>query len=141
MQATAEIENLKNMDTVVKGKYSIWRRDFENPYSNSTLKLMRDQIIMAKAYANIAKSKNQSILYNSLLKHVGESLRVIGDANSDADLHPRYHANVCCSISNSFDHAKAMGHALSIAKDELYDCHTVARKLRESKLINIILIR
>ena len=58
MQATAEIENLKNMDTVVKGKYCIWRRDFENPYSNSTLKLMRDQIIMAKAYANIAKAKN-----------------------------------------------------------------------------------
>ena len=91
MQATTAIENLKNMDTAVKGKYSIWRRDFENPNSDSTLKLMRDQVIMAKAYANIAKSKNQSILYNSLLKHVRENLRVIGEANSDAELHPRYH--------------------------------------------------
>ncbi|XWS68341.1 hypothetical protein CRYUN_Cryun04dG0081900 [Craigia yunnanensis] len=79
--------------------------------------LLRDQIIMAKAYANIAKSKNQSILYNSLLKHVGESQRVIGDANSDAELHP-----------SSLDHAKTMGHALSIAKDELYDCRTLAAK-------------
>ncbi|XP_022763765.1 probable galacturonosyltransferase 3 [Durio zibethinus] len=119
MQATAAIENLKNMDTVVKGKYSIWRRDFENPNSDSTLKLMRDQIIMAKAYANIAKSKNNSILYNSLLKLVGESLHVIGEANSDSELHP-----------SSLDQAKAMGHALSIAKDQLYDCRTVARKLR-----------
>ncbi|XWS39684.1 hypothetical protein CRYUN_Cryun18bG0076100 [Craigia yunnanensis] len=119
MQATAAIEYLKNMDTVVKGKYSIWRRDFENPNSDSTLKLMRDQIIMAKVYANIAKSKNRSVLYNSLLKHVEENLRVIGEANSDVDLHP-----------SSLDRAKAMGHTLSIAKDELYDCHTVARKLR-----------
>lgn len=91
MQATLAIENLKNVDTVVKGKYSIWRRDFENPNSDSTLKLMRDQIIMAKVYANIAKSKNQSVLYNSLLKHVRENLHVIGEANSDAELHPRYH--------------------------------------------------
>lgn len=119
MQATLAIENLKNVDTVVKGKYSIWRRDFENPNSDSTLKLMRDQIIMAKVYANIAKSKNQSVLYNSLLKHVRENLHVIGEANSDAELHP-----------SSLDHAKAMGHALSIAKDELYDCCIVARKLR-----------
>ncbi|XVF01619.1 hypothetical protein REPUB_Repub04eG0104300 [Reevesia pubescens] len=119
MQATAAIENLKNMDTFVKGKYSIWRRDLENPNSDSTLKLMRDQIIMAKAYANIAKSNNQTILYDSLLKHVGESLHVIGEANSDAELHP-----------SSLDHAKAMGHALSIAKDQLYDCRTVERKLR-----------
>ncbi|KAK6253206.1 hypothetical protein QUC31_014926 [Theobroma cacao] len=119
MQATAAIESLTNMDTVGKGKYSLWRKDFENPNSDSTLKLMRDQIIMAKAYANIAKSKNQNALYNSLLICVRESLRVIGEANSDAELHP-----------SALDHAKAMGHALSIAKDQLYDCRTVARKLR-----------
>ncbi|KAB2047786.1 hypothetical protein ES319_A13G070500v1 [Gossypium barbadense] len=119
MEATSAIEDLKNMDPVVNGKYSIWRRDFENPNSDSTLKLMRDQIIMAKAYANIAKSRNQIDLYSSLLRHVGDSLRVIGDANSDSELHP-----------SSLDQAKAMGHALSFAKDRLYDCHIVARKLR-----------
>ncbi|OMO99104.1 Glycosyl transferase, family 8 [Corchorus capsularis] len=119
MQATEAIESLKITDTVIKGKYSIWRKDFESPNSDSTLKLMRDQIIMAKAYANIAKSENQTNLYNSLLKHIRESLRVIGEANSDAELHP-----------SSLDYAKAMGHALSIAKDQLYDCRTVARKLR-----------
>ena len=91
MQATEAIESLKNMDTAVKGKYSLWRRDFESPNADSILRLMRDQIIMAKAYANIAMSENQSILYNSLLKHIRESQRVIGEANSDAELHPRYH--------------------------------------------------
>ncbi|GMJ05564.1 galacturonosyltransferase 3 [Hibiscus trionum] len=119
MQATAAIESLKNMNIGVQGKYSIWRRDYENPNSDSTLKLMRDQIIMAKVYANIAKSKNKTVLYNSLLEHLRESLYVIGDADSDAELHP-----------GSLDRAKAMGHALSMAKDELYDCNVVARKLR-----------
>ncbi|KAE8691480.1 Polygalacturonate 4-alpha-galacturonosyltransferase [Hibiscus syriacus] len=119
MEATAAIENLKNMYPVVKGKYSLWRRDYENPNSDSTLKLMRDQVIMAKAYANIARSKNQNDLYHSLLKHVGQSLRVIGDSNSDSDIH-----------TSSLDQAKAMGHVLSLAKDQLYDCRTVARKLR-----------
>ncbi|GLT94025.1 hypothetical protein SLE2022_117880 [Rubroshorea leprosula] len=117
--ALAAVKQSKNADTHVKGKYSIWRRDFESLNSDSVLKLMRDQIIMAKTYANIAKSKNQSDLYNSLMEHIRGSLHVIGEANSDADLHP-----------SSLDRAKAMGHVLSIAKDQLYDCHAVARKLR-----------
>lgn len=85
----AAIERSKSLDTTIWGKYSIWRRDYENPNSDSTVKLMRDQIIMAKAYATIAKSKNDSILYNSLVKHARESQRVIGAASSDADLGPR----------------------------------------------------
>lgn len=89
----AAIERSKSLDTTIRGKYSIWRRDYENPNSDSTVKLMRDQIIMAKAYATIAKSKNDSILYNSLVKHSRESQRVIGEASSDADLGPR-----CCYL-------------------------------------------
>ncbi|XP_030450322.2 probable galacturonosyltransferase 3 [Syzygium oleosum] len=115
----AAIERSKNLDTTVKGKYSIWRRDYENPNSDSTLKLMRDQIIMAKAYATIAKSKNNTSLYSVLMKHSRESRQVIGEASSDAELH-----------SSALDQAKAMGHILSLAKDQLYDCLTVARKLR-----------
>lgn len=101
-----------SLDTSIKGKYSIWRRDFDNPNSDSTLKLMRDQIIMGKAYANIAKSSNSTVHYNSLMKHLRESQRAIGEAQSDADLDPRYapplslsciliygfHAWIFCSI-------------------------------------------
>lgn len=86
----AAIERSKNLDTTVKGKYSIWRRDYDNPNSDFTLKLMRDQIIMAKAYANIAKSKNDSGLYDSLTAQSRRSQRAIGEANSDAELQPRY---------------------------------------------------
>uniref|UniRef100_A0A2P2KMV9 Hexosyltransferase n=1 Tax=Rhizophora mucronata TaxID=61149 RepID=A0A2P2KMV9_RHIMU len=115
----AAIKRSKNLDTTVQGKYSIWRRDFENLNSDSTLKLMRDQIIMAKAYANIAKSNNETTLYNSLMKHSRESQHAIGEANSDAELHP-----------SALVRAKAMGHVLSLAKDRLYECSTMSRKLR-----------
>lgn len=104
-QMAAAVERSKNLDTTVKGKYSIWRRDYDNPNSDSTLKLMRDQLIMAKAYANIAKSKNESSLYNSLMKHSRESQHAIGEANSDAELHPRY----CNSLSTILDTGFMLG--------------------------------
>ena len=78
-----------SLDTSIKGKHSIWGRYFDSPNSDSTLKLM-DQIIMAKAYANIAKSNNVNTIYNSLMKQSRESQLAIGEAMSDAELHPRY---------------------------------------------------
>nr|KYP44463.1 Glycosyltransferase QUASIMODO1 [Cajanus cajan] len=116
---SAAIERSEGFDTTIKGKYSIWRREYENPNSDSTLKLMRDQIIMAKAYANIAKSKNKTVLYEALVKHSRDSQQAIGEASSDIELH-----------LGALDRAKSMGHVLSIAKDQLYDCLLVARKFR-----------
>lgn len=142
------IEHSEGFDTTIKGKYSIWRREYENPNSDSTLKLMRDQIIMAKAYTNIAKSKNKTVLYKALVKHSRDSQQAIGDASSDAELHLGYFllALSCflgllgclnlhikflsLAFARALDRAKAMGHVLSIAKDQLYDCVLVARKLR-----------
>ncbi|KAJ6708280.1 GALACTURONOSYLTRANSFERASE 4-RELATED [Salix viminalis] len=123
-EATAFIWS-KSLDTSSKGKYSIWRRDFDSLNSDSTLKLMRDQIIMAKAYANIAKSNNVDTLYNSLMKQSRESQLAIGEAMSDAELHP-----------SALVQAKAMGHVLSIAKDRLYECPTMSRKLRAMLQLN-----
>lgn len=87
---SAAIESSEGLDTTIKGKYSIWRREYENPNSDSTLKLMRDQIIMAKAYTNIAKSKNKTVLYKALVQHSRDSQLAIGDANSDAELQIGY---------------------------------------------------
>lgn len=115
----AAAERARELDTTVMGRYSIWRKEYENPNSDSTLKLMRDQIIMAKAYAKIAKAKNYDSLYDSLLEHSRKSQYAIGEANSDAELQPR-----------ALDQAKEMGHILSLAKDQLYDCIEVARTLR-----------
>lgn len=86
----AAIEKSVSFENSVIGKYSIWRRDYESPNADAILKLMRDQIIMAKAYANIAKSKNVTNLYVFLMQQCGENQRVIGKATSDAELPPRY---------------------------------------------------
>ncbi|KAL1190181.1 putative galacturonosyltransferase 3 [Cardamine amara subsp. amara] len=115
----AAIEKSMSFENSVIGKYSIWRRDYESPNADAILKLMRDQIIMAKAYANIAKSKNATNLYVFLKQQCRENQHVIGKATFDADL-----------PSSALDQAKAMGHALSLAKDELYDCHELAKKFR-----------
>lgn len=115
----AAIERSKELDTTAKGRYSIWRREHENPNSDDTLKLMRDQIIMAKAYASIARAKNETYLYKSLINHFRENRRAIGEANTDSELH-----------SSALARAKAMGNILSKAKDKLYDSINVARKLR-----------
>lgn len=101
--AAAAIERSNSLDTTIKGKYSIWRRDYENPNSDSTLKLMRDQIIMAKVYANIAKSKNESSLYNSLMTHSRRSQLVIGEASSDAELHSRYFQSLSTLLITELD--------------------------------------
>lgn len=129
----AAIRRTKEFDTAIKERYGIWRIEYANPNSDSTLKLMYDQIIMAKAYANIAKAKNEIVLYDSLLKHSRESQLAIGEATSDAELQP-----------SALDRAKAMGHVLATAKDQLYDCLVVARKLRamlQSTETNVNLLR
>ncbi|KAK4491491.1 hypothetical protein RD792_002241 [Penstemon davidsonii] len=115
----AAIERARELDTTIKGKYSIWRKEYENPNSDSTVKLMRDQIIMAKAYATLARAKNETMLYDSLMEHSRESQLAIGEATTDAELH-----------ASALDQAKAMGHILATAKDQLYDCAPMARMLR-----------
>ena len=61
--------------------------EHENPNSDYTLKLTRDHIIMAKAYANIAKSKNETYLYKSLINHLRENWPIVGEANTNSELH------------------------------------------------------
>jgi len=89
MEAAA-IERTKKFNHVVKGKYSIWRKEYQPTFSDSTLKLMKDQIFMAKVYATIAHSLKKLDLYGSLMKHIKESQLMTEEAISDADLHSGY---------------------------------------------------
>ena len=86
------IERSKSVDSAVLGKYNIWRKENENENADSTVRLMRDQIIMARVYLSIAKMKNKLELYQELQTRVKESQRALGEATSDADLHQRYEA-------------------------------------------------
>lgn len=115
----AAIERSKAVDSAVLGKYSIWRKETENENSDSTVRLIRDQMIMARVYSVIAKSKNKIDLYHELLTRLKESQRALGESNADTDLH-----------NSAPEKIKAMGQILSKARAELYDCKTVTQRLR-----------
>ncbi|CAH8356770.1 unnamed protein product [Eruca vesicaria subsp. sativa] len=115
----AAIERSKSVDSAVLGKYSIWRRENENDNSDSNIRLMRDQVIMARVYCGIAKLKNKTELLQELQARIKDSQRVLGEAATDADL-PR----------SAHDKLRDMGQVLSKAKMQLYDCKLVTGKLR-----------
>jgi alpha-1,4-galacturonosyltransferase len=47
---------------------------------------MRDQIIMARIYSVLAKSRDKLDLYQELLSRIKESQRCLGEATADAEL-------------------------------------------------------
>ncbi|XP_010469034.1 PREDICTED: polygalacturonate 4-alpha-galacturonosyltransferase [Camelina sativa] len=115
----AAIERSKSVDSAVLGKYSIWRRENENDNSDSNIRLMRDQVIMARVYSGLAKLKNKNDLLQELQARLKDSQRVLAESTSDADL-PR----------SAHEKLRAMGQVLAKAKMQLYDCKLVTGKLR-----------
>lgn len=115
----AAIERSKSVDSAVLGKYSIWRKENENENSDSTVRLMRDQMIMARVYISIANMKNKLDLHKELQVRLKESQRALGEATADSDLHNSAHEKM-----------QAMGQVLSKAREQLYDCKLVTGKLR-----------
>ncbi|KAK3132840.1 hypothetical protein QOZ80_6AG0528440 [Eleusine coracana subsp. coracana] len=115
----AAIERSKAVDSAVLGKYSIWRKENENENSDSTVRLMRDQLIMARVYSALAKSKNKTDLYQELQTRIKESHRAVGEATTDADLH-----------RSAPEKIRAMGQILSKAREEVYDCRAITQRLR-----------
>ncbi|KAL0325768.1 UNVERIFIED_CONTAM: Polygalacturonate 4-alpha-galacturonosyltransferase [Sesamum radiatum] len=115
----AAIEHSKSVDSAVLGKYSIWRKENENENSDSTVRLIRDQMIMARVYVSLARMKNKLDLVNELQNRLKESQRSLGEAATDTDLH-----------HSAPEKIKLMGQVLSKAKEQLYDCNLVTGKLR-----------
>ncbi|KAH7686962.1 Plant galacturonosyltransferase GAUT protein [Dioscorea alata] len=115
----AAVERSKAVDSAFLGKYSIWRREFDSESSDSTVRLIRDQLIMARVYSSIAKSKNKLGLYLELLRQLKESQRALGDASTDSEIRH--------SVSQRI---KEMGQFLIKARDQLFECKTVTRDLR-----------
>ncbi|KAI5647324.1 hypothetical protein M9H77_33329 [Catharanthus roseus] len=116
---TAAIERSKSVDSAVLGKYSIWRKENENENTDSTVRLMRDQIIMARVYISLGTMKNKSELVQELQNRLKESQRALGEATADSDLQHGVPEKM-----------KAMGQVLSKAREQLYDCKLVTGKLR-----------
>lgn len=114
LMQTAAIEHSKQFISSVRGKYSIWRREYNNPNSDSTLRLMQDQIIMAKVYGSIALSKEEDELHNSLMKEVKRNQRVLGEANSDAELKPGYFLQLSFTCHFNMRNYEVLMHRLEL---------------------------
>ncbi|WJX92820.1 Polygalacturonate 4-alpha-galacturonosyltransferase [Trifolium repens] len=115
----AAIERSRSVESAVLGKYNIWRKEVENENGDSSVRFMRDQIIMARVYVSIAKMKDMLELYQELQFRLKESQHALGDAITDSDLH-----------HSTREQIKAMGQVLSKARGQLYDCKLVTVKLR-----------
>lgn len=85
----AAIQRSRSVDSAVLGKYNIWRRENDNENADSTVRLMRDQNIMARVYISLAKMKNKLDLSRELQIRLKESQRALGEATTDADLSRR----------------------------------------------------
>ena len=94
----AAIERSKSVDSAVLGKYSIWRKENENENADSTVCLMRDQMIMARVYISLATMKDKPDLGRELQNRLKESQRALGEATTDSDLHHRYFVLSCCLL-------------------------------------------
>ncbi|KAE8709397.1 Polygalacturonate 4-alpha-galacturonosyltransferase [Hibiscus syriacus] len=115
----AAIERSKAVNSAVLGKYNIWRREVDNENSDSTVRLMSDQIIMAKVFISIASLENKLDLRKEMHVRLKESQQTLGESTTDADL-----------PHSASDKIQAMGKVLAKARDMLYDCKLVSRKLR-----------
>ncbi|XP_065864809.1 polygalacturonate 4-alpha-galacturonosyltransferase isoform X2 [Euphorbia lathyris] len=113
------IEHSKSVDSSVMGKYNIWKKETENENSDSTVRFIRDQMIMARAYIGIARLKKKLDLLQELQTGLKESQRTTGEASSDSDLH-----------HSALEKMKLLGQVLSKAKEQLYECNLVTGELR-----------
>jgi alpha-1,4-galacturonosyltransferase len=73
----------------VLNKYSIWRRESDEN-SDAFVRLMRDQLIMARVYASIAQSQNRNQLFHDLRMRIRESQATLGEASIDSELPNRF---------------------------------------------------
>eukprot|EP00271_Cylindrocystis_brebissonii_P017944 TRINITY_DN488_c0_g1_i1.p1 TRINITY_DN488_c0_g1~~TRINITY_DN488_c0_g1_i1.p1 ORF type:complete len:771 (+),score=188.96 TRINITY_DN488_c0_g1_i1:562-2874(+) len=102
-------------------KNSLWKREEISAGGSDQylLNLIRDQLIMARAYMALAQQHDQDRLAKELKLKVKESMKAVGEATMDSELHP-----------SAKERMRAMGQLLAKARDQLYDCPNMVKKLR-----------
>lgn len=83
------IQRSKSVDSAVLGKYSLWRKQNENENSDSNVRTIQDQMIMARVYISLAITKNKLDLAHELQNRLRDSQRSLGEGTTDSHLHRR----------------------------------------------------
>ncbi|KAG0560344.1 hypothetical protein KC19_10G173300 [Ceratodon purpureus] len=105
--------------TEVVSSINTWKKDSDTENSDALVRLMRDQLIMARAYANIAQGQGHYDLVRDLKLRIKEHTSIVGDANVDAEL-----------PASAEDKMKIMSELLAEARDKHYDNSIMVKKLR-----------
>lgn len=104
---------------IALNRYSIWRREDEKIGGDQMVRLIQDQLIMARAYMAIAQQHGDSKLAKELKNRIKDSTKSLGEATTDAEL-----------ASNAVEKMRAMGQLLARSRDQHYDCTGMVKKLR-----------
>ncbi|CAM6018202.1 unnamed protein product [Sphagnum balticum] len=113
------LQRTKKVENGILDKYSASQQNGTTQNRDSLIQLMRDQLIMAQAYAYMAQAKNHVRLFRDLQLHIKDYQKALADCNVDSQL-PR----------GVKEKTKAMGHLLERAQRQHYDKSTVMKKLR-----------
>ncbi|XVF29767.1 hypothetical protein REPUB_Repub15cG0150500 [Reevesia pubescens] len=103
------------------GSYCIWHEENREEMKDSTVKKLKDQLFVARAYfPSIAKIRAQNKLSHELRQNIQELERVLSESTTDADLPPEIQKK-----------SRRMEAAIARAKSVSVDCNNVDKKLRQ----------
>lgn len=101
-------------------KYSIWRKE-ESPEggNDQIVRLIRDQLIMARAYLSLAQQDGDSKMARELKVRLKDNTKSLAEATEDSEL-----------PSGALERMRVMGQLLVKAREQHYDCTSMVKKLR-----------
>lgn len=104
------------------GSYCLWRKENREEMKDSTVKILKDQLFVARAYfPSIAKIPAQNKLSRELRQNIQELERVLSESTTDTDLPPEIQKK-----------SQRMEAAITSAKSvSSVDCNNVDKKLRQ----------
>ena len=75
---------------VALGSYCIWRNEQREVVADATVRVLKNQLFLARAYyPSIIKHRNREKLQQELKKHIQDIEHMLSEATADADLSER----------------------------------------------------
>lgn len=87
LEAAVISSRAKQVDNGSVGSFSVWRPQGLSTSSDTNVRIMRDQLIMARAYANMAMTHSDArLLLRDLKYRIRENTKVLEDVTVDSQL-------------------------------------------------------
>ncbi|XWS09545.1 hypothetical protein CRYUN_Cryun40dG0093900 [Craigia yunnanensis] len=117
----AGVDESEGLCELKYGSYCIWREENREEMKDSTVKKLKDQLFVARAYfPSIAKIPAQNKLSRELKQNIQELEHVLSESTTDDDLPPEIQKK-----------SQRMEAAIARAKSVSVDCNNVDKKLRQ----------